>query len=280
MMNCAREPVSGGRFAGTRRAGLCVVLLTALAAGCAHSPKNEVGPGGIAGMAATRPPAFLSGPMALLLTNVDGFRAHVVLEGGGAPGESATGELLGRGGKLVFAPGLAANRNKRAHAENSAFIWDVAGNRGFLLNGPLQGYAPISASRQFTNLVTTAAPSGTALEKVAGHRCLPVEVTVAASDGSATVLHLWRATDLNGLPVRITGAWNGTPLVLTLSKARLEAAPEDLFAPPGDFTKYPSAEAMMAELTMRQHNLSRRPTYSPSESLEPGTTVVQPPVRQ
>ena len=202
-----------------RRSGLCLLLLAFLTAGCAHSGSRG---GAVAELAVPQPPVFLDGPMALLLTNASGFRAHAVLESGpSAQGvEPVTGELLGQGGKLVFAPGPSRSGGKRSRTGGSAFLWDVSANRGYLLNDPLQAYAPIPASHQFTNITASSSVSGAAQEKVAGHPCQPCEVTVAASDGSATACRLWRATDLHGLAVRITCAWNGRPLTLTLSKVQ------------------------------------------------------------
>ena len=63
---------------------------------------------------------------------------------------------MGRGGKLVFAPGPSNAAGKRSPAGGSAFIWDVTANRGYLLNDPLQAYAPISSNRQFTNVAASA----------------------------------------------------------------------------------------------------------------------------
>jgi len=221
---------------------------------------------------APQPPAFLTGPMALLLTNVDGFCAHTVLEGGASVKgvEPLAGELMGRGGKLLFAPEPGSSAGKHSRTGGSAFIWDVAANRGWLLNDPLQACAPIPVNGQFTNLMAGSAPHGAAPEKVSGYSCLPAEATVMASDGSATVFRLWRATDLNGLAVRITRVSNGPPLTLTLSKIRLETMPEDLFLPPDGFVKYDSAESLMNELAARQQGLKRRPAYA-TEELEPGS---------
>ena len=251
---------------------LCLLLIAALAGGCAHSQKPGHRSGVVEGFSVPQPPAFLNGPMALLLTNVAGFRAHAVLESGAsAKGVEVTeGELMGRGGKLVFAPGPGSSTGKRSHLRDSAFIWDVTADRGYLLNDPLQAYAPISANRQFTNITTGSALNGAAPEKISGHPCQPAQATVAASDGSVTGFRLWRATDLNGLPVRITRASDGPPLTLTLSKVRLETMPEDLFLPPNGFVKYDSAEGLMNEFAARQQNLKRRPTYHTEES-EPGS---------
>ena len=247
--------------------GLCVLLIAALAAGCARSGKQGGRAGAAAGIRPPKPPVFLNGPMALLLTNVDGFSARAVLQSG-APAngvELAAGELLGRGGKLLFAPGPGKAAAKRARAEDFAFIWDVAANRGCMLNDPLQGYAPISYGRLFTNLTTSATLNQSAAENVAGHPCQQSEVTVAADDGSASVFRVWRATDLKGLPVRISGASDGTPVTLTLSKVRLEAVPNDLFQPPNGFTKYDTAEGLINELSSRRHNLKQRSTYWPED---------------
>ncbi len=245
--------------------GLLLLLVAALATGCAHTSKDmasvEVQP-------APLPPLFLNGPMALLLTNSGGFAAHVVLESGAPPltFRLAAGELTGRGSKLLFAPAPAKKGKKGPHPEDSAFIWDVIENRGWVLNDPLQGYAPVSSSRQFTNVTPAAAQNSAAPVKIGAHSCQPADVTVTASDGTPTVFRVWRAADLHGLPLRITYPQTGAPLTLTLSKVRLTTVPDDLFGPPNGFTKYDSSEAMMAELFLRKHNLNRKPTYQPEES--------------
>jgi hypothetical protein len=271
----ALRPVQCGLLATS------LLLLVALVAGCAHSPREAERGGAYDALPAPLPPGFLNGPMALLLTNQDGFRAHAVLESGlpPQPGQTVSGELIGRGGKLLFAPAPAGNGKKKARPEDSAFIWDVAGNRGWVLNDPLQGYAPVSTSRQYTN-VTASAPSGGTPEKIAGHPCQQGEVTVTAADGITTVFRVWQATDLKGFPLRIVCPSNGVPMTLTLSKVRLEAVPNDLFAPPNGFTKYESSEAMMAELFLRKHNLSRKQVYQPVETDPAAGTNERAPTRR
>jgi hypothetical protein len=261
IMNCGLGHWPEMRSTRIRVPALCVLLVAALAGGCSLSQKPGRRGGAVEGFSVPQPPPFLNGPMALLLTNVDGFRAHAVLESGAsAQGvEVVEGELIGRGGKLVFAPGSSAG--KHSHTRGSAFIWDVTANRGYLLNDPLQAYAPIPATGQFTNLATGSALSGAAPENISGHPCQPAQATVTASDGSITGFRLWRATDLNGLPIRITLASDGPPLTLTLSRVRREAMPADLFLPPNGFTKYDTAEGLVNEFAARQQNLKRRPTY-------------------
>jgi len=217
-------------------------------------------------------PLFLNGPMALLLTNADGFRARAVLESAAPsqPTQTTVGELMVRGSKLLFAPEPVKVAKKQPRPEDSAFVWDVNENRGYVLNDPLQAYAPISSSRQFTNVTIGPALNNASSEKVAGHRCQATEVTVTASDGVATVFQVWRAADLKGLPLRIHCPSGGVPLTLTLSKVRLEAVPNDLFLPPNGFTKYDSPEGMMTEMALRRVNLSRKQIYQTQDTDEPG----------
>jgi hypothetical protein len=220
--------------------------------------------------------------MALTLTNVDGFRAHAVLEG---PPSSATrpdiiaGELMGRSGELFFAPEPGTPADKHSKVEDSSYIWNVVENRGFLLNGPLQAYAPMSSNIRFTNVVVTGGGNNAAPEKVAGHMCQRSDVKVEASDGTETLLQIWRARDLKGMPVRVTCNVNGKPFTFGLSKLRLESPPNDLFVPPADFTKYTSAEAMMNELVARQQNQKRKRGWEPPSSDEVGARDVQAPGR-
>ncbi len=250
----AASPLAAGALA----------LALALGAGCSHSKKGSRG--GAFTMEPVPPvPVFLNGPMALLLTNGSSFHARAVLEIGSPPQQTFTGELMGQGGSLVFAPVANSAADKRSSSLNSAFIWDVPANRGYLLNDPMQAYAPISSSRQFTNVVTGAAPSSSQGERVAGHTCQPCEAVVAASDGTITAFRVWRASDLNGLPLRITCTSAGAPQTLTLSKARVAALPGDLFQPPAGFTKYDSAEALVSELAARRYKLKSRPSYQPAE---------------
>lgn len=93
--------------------GLALLLIAVLAAGCAHSSRDAKRVGGLAEPPVPQAPLFLTGPMALLFTNVDGFRARVVLEEGASARQVAAGELMGRSGRLIFAPALSTVGGKR-----------------------------------------------------------------------------------------------------------------------------------------------------------------------
>ncbi len=260
------------RLARERALGLALLLVAVLVGGCASSSTKMDRAGGFEVMPTPATPLFLNGPMALLLTNADGFRARVVLESAVPSQEAQTiaGELMVRGGKLLFAPEPRKVAKKQPRPEDSAFVWDVNKSGGYVLNEPLQAYAPISSSRHFTNVTTGAALITASAEKVAGHHCQVTEVTVMASDGVATVFRVWRAPDLKGLPLRIECSSGGVPLTLTLAKVRLEAVPNDLFIPPNGFTKYDSPEGMMTEMALRRVNLSRKQIYHTQDVDEPG----------
>jgi hypothetical protein len=219
--------------------------------------------------------------MGLLLTNADGFRARAVCESTAPSGatQRTAGELMVRGSKLLFAPEAIKVGKKQPHPEDSAFVWDVSENRGYVLSDPMQAFAPVSSTRQFTNVTVGTARNRTSPERFEGHQCQGLEVTVTASDAVATVLEVWRATDLKGIPLRIHCPSNGAPLILTLSKIRLEAVPNDLFLPPNGFTKYKSPEEMMTEMALRRVNLSRKQIYQTQDFDEPGTLDNRQPTR-
>jgi hypothetical protein len=273
------EHSRAGRWLGVCVSGLSLALITGLGAGCAHTDKRpkEERPTTAGTIPSPKVPAFLNGAMAVLLTNVEGFRAHVVLQGPASTSrpDIFAGELMSREGKLFFAPEPGVPADKRSRAEEFSYIWNVTENRGFLLNGPLQGYAPISSPTHITNVVVVAGSEGSAPERAAGYLCQRSEVKVASSDGEETTLQVWRAKDLKGIPVRIARTVNGAPLTLTLSKVRFEAPPSDLFMPPTDFTRYSSAEIMINELVARQQNQKRKRGWQPPPSDEVG---VQNPV--
>jgi hypothetical protein len=283
IMKCRMDYLPTPSLGGLWSSGLFVILIAALGAGCARSEKRGAGETSfpIGGIPAPVTPTFLSGAMAVLLTNVDGFRAHVVLESAGSANQSEmiVGELMGRSGRLLFAPQPGAPQAKYSRVEDFSYIWDVGENRGFLLSGPLQAYAPISSNTQITNVVVSSGGNSPARDKVSGYTCQKSEVKVILSDGAETVFQVWRAMDLKGMPLRITGSAGGTPLSVGFSKIRLETPPNDLFLPPSDFTKYASAEAMMHELVARQQNLKKKRGWEPPPSDEVGFRDANAPVR-
>jgi hypothetical protein len=234
-------------------------LALALAAGCAGEPQTggsatDVPAHAAVEVRAPKVPPFLNGPMAALLTNTGGFSARVVMETrppSGQP-EIVSGELLGRGSKLLFAADPDVSVKKSVRVGGISFIWDVARNNGYLLSEALQGYAPIASNVRFTNVVAGAGMEKSALEKIAGHPCEQAETIVTSSDGSVAAFHIWRAVDLKGFPVQITPATNATAPTVRFSKIRLEVPPGELFLPTDGFTKYENADAMMNELALRQ----------------------------
>jgi hypothetical protein len=240
---------------------ICVGLLALLVCGCS-SDRGEEGIRALnSATFAPLPPAFLSGPAALLLTNSQGFSAHVTLAGSltAAPQSFTSGQLLARAGNLLFAPDPGVH-DKKTPLGGFTYVWDVARNQGFVLCEALQGYAPASAHVAPTNLIVHA--GGAAGPNVDGHPCTTEEATVEIADGSRANFQILRASDLKQLALRINTYSDSTPFTLSLSKVRLESPAAELFAPPEGFTRFPSAETMLTELVLRQNNLKRPPGSS------------------
>jgi hypothetical protein len=228
-------------------------LVAAFLCGCAHhgGPIYHVGD--------ENPPAFLTGPISLVLTNLGGFSAHVTCVTNGVEGRVShvTGELLGRDGKLIFQPDLAI-KGKRARTEGGLFyIWSTAQHSGFIISDALQSYAaltPVPDADLGTQL--TLAREGIK-QDVNGHPCHQCEAVVEMTDGRKQLLTLWQADDEKHFPVRIEMVNAGGRTTLDFSEIRHESPSEDLFLPPEGFNAYNGATAMMNELIIRDVSLTK-----------------------
>ena len=204
-----------------------------------------------------RPPAFLSGPAAALLTNATGFSALVTMEKPDAKNKPVlTGHLLGQGSHLFFSPVKG----------DKSFIWDVQTHTGYLLSEMMQGYAPIYLPAGITNVTTIAEVAGPAADRLNGHPGHEADVTVALDDGTKASFTVWRASDLQDFPVRIATLKTDPPFVVDFSEVRMEKLSPDLFAPPDGFTRYASPEAMTGEMVLRQSKFRNTAVQKPPES--------------
>lgn len=203
-------------------------------------------------------PSFLTGPASVLLTNLDGFSAELVMETPGAGDKSrvTTGELLGRGGKLLFAPASKA-KPKKNRAGGFLFIWDVASNTGIVLSEALQGYAPVASTARFTGISSLPSRANLPPDRIDGHPCSQEDAAVSLGDGSISGFHLWRATDAKGIPARLTPLHSSDNYSINLSKIELRPPAQALFEPPEGFTRYESLDAMMSEIVARQEGGKR-----------------------
>jgi hypothetical protein len=218
--------------------------------GCASKAPKEVFHAGD-----EAPPDFLSGPAAMLLTNLDGFSATVAFSmpsPGGLP-HTVSGDLLEREGRLIFQPSSRAKNNKTLSQGGMIFIWNEAAHSGYVLSDALQAYARISSSVQGTNVVWK---TGEAVQEEAnGHPCRRLQAVVECDDGSPARFTVWQAEDAKRLPVRIRATSGLRQFTLDFSNIRLELPAPELFVPPDGFTKYQTAVALMNELIIRQTEL-------------------------
>jgi hypothetical protein len=255
----ARRQAAGPVF-GTSCVWLALLGAALALAGCAGGgAAKEDREAAFIGVATPYPPAFLTGPASILLTNSGGYTAHVVLNSGAdeLTKTPASGELLCLGPWLLYAPGQETPADKRTTAGGFTFLWNVAESRGFLLSETLQGYAPIGDSVRPTNFV--AVPAEAAPERLEGHPCQLEDVLVHMSDGTNAAFRVWRAGDLKAMPVRLISLAASAPVSLTLSRIRLSPPSPELFAPPASFTKYANPAVLADELAIRDRNLRRKP---------------------
>jgi hypothetical protein len=246
-----------------RTAAFKIALAAALLAGCASEQRKEAA---LAHMGDEAPPDFLTGPVSTALAGFDGFSADVIATSPSTPGgPAAAGQLIERQGRLIFQPLSTAKVKKGKIVRGGMFfIWDSVAQHGFVVSEALQGFAPISASTEITNVAPENKEAVS--EQVNGHPCHRIETRMALSDGSAAKLTEWRADDLKGFPVRIRTESGGRLITVDFSGIRLDLPAPELFVPPGGFTRYASASALISELIIRESTFRSGPS---GESTQP-----------
>ena len=204
------------------------------------------------------PPEFLTGPIAVVLTNLNGFSARVTATTTSPEGFARvrTGDLLARDGFLLFQPMLGI-KGKRARTEGGLFfIWDENQHSGYVMSEALQGFAPINGNGTL--------PDGLSIvnegikEDVNGHPCHRCQALVTMANGDKARLTLWQADDARHFPVRIQTLDGVDRLTLDFADIRLESPSRVLFLPPDGFTAYPTAVALMNELIVRDASLAKK----------------------
>ncbi len=214
----------------------CFLMLTG---GCAKD-KDLAMPELFTPVYAPLPPAFLTGPIGILLAGTQPFTAHIEESQADL---RVSGEVFGKDGILVFAPDPDLATAKKAPEELFTFIWNVQAHSGYVLNDALQGYAPVTFGG---NPATTTGQSSPTIQ-------------IANATNSATALSsavvVEKSRSLNDFPVAFSVGSGPGATHVRLSRVRLTSPGADLFAPPKDFTPYDSPEVMAREVALRRRNL-------------------------
>jgi hypothetical protein len=220
-----------------------VVVVLAFFAACASDVEREFGQE-VLRLQAVEPPTFLNADVAALFGKAN-FSARVGVETGMVGTRPPThGELSGRDGSLFFIAD-----DQRGKSGGLSALWDGATQTAYLLNEPLQGYAPMRHAGS-TNVPVETEVVGE--ELLNGERCRKSVVVTPGSGNSRPTIVVWRALAHSDLPLRIQSTNSPTGVTLTLSRIRLQAPPAVLFALPSGFKRYESADAMLNELVRRK----------------------------
>jgi hypothetical protein len=210
---------------------------------------------------------------------MDGFSADVVetdspsLVGATTParaGKTISGQVIGRKGRLIFQPwSTALVKNGKITKGGMYFIWDLDGQKGYVLSEALQGLAQISLSARITNVV--ADPTALVSESVNGHPCHKTESTVTLSDGGVAKVTEWRADDLQRFPVRVHVSSANHEETVDFTKVRLDLPSPELFLPPSDFARYDSSTALIARPASKKPPRLKAPELVPTVLPDPGS---------
>lgn len=235
--------------------------------GCASHPKATYHPG------EEDPPEFMTGPISVLLTNLDGYSARVTVSTPQAEGadRTVTGDFLEREGRMIFQPDVGLKGKRARAASGMMFMWDANRHSGFVLNDPLQAYAPVSSRYLPTNVVID--PGSAREELIDGHPCRRVEVTVLSAEDAPSRFLVWQDEDAKHFPIRIQSASRLRPTTVSFSDLRIELPSAELFAPPDGYTLYASGVELMNELILRQTSLATRTEHSLDDEPDRGSRL-------
>jgi hypothetical protein len=233
----------------------------------------------IAKLTPVEPPIFINGDLAEQFGNAN-FSARVEVHKG-IPGTRPpiNGDFFGRNGSLYF----VSDEQRGAKAGLSgglSTLWDAPTKTAFLLNDPLQAYAPMKHSA--TNGPFEAKVVGE--EVMNGERCRKTVLYQSIRNETLPTLIVWRSIALNDFPIRLESTNSLQTVTLNFTKVKMQAPQADLFTLPNGFKAFESTDAMMTELVRRRTDAldararSRRARYGDVKNDEDGV-MQQRPVR-
>ncbi len=229
----------------TRIAAVVAAWAVLFAGGCASDPDKEFAKE-MTRLTPVEAPTFLTGDLAGLFGSAN-FSARAEVQRG-LPGTRPpmVGDLLGREGSLFFI--ADEQRGKRGLAGGLSVLWHGPTQTAYLLNEPLQGFAPLRHSA--TNGPMEAVVMGE--EEISGVRVRRSLVSLREGAESVPAFIVWRAPAQGDLPVKVQTTNGTSAITMTLSRVRLEAPPAEWFELPNGFKAHESADAMLSELTRRR----------------------------
>jgi hypothetical protein len=196
--------------------------------------------------------SVMAGPVAVLLTNADGFQSDFTMSFVDDAERPVTisGWIVAYGGKIRL-DAVPGEKSRKVKGEAGfGVVWDTTAGQGFVFSDALQGYASLGGTVQFTNILTELVSSDA--DHIEGFAVDKVNVMVLGDDGGRTTFQLLRAPDRGNLPLQVYSPDRPHSFVLRLSKIQPAVPQADLFLPPDGFTKYDSQPALITELAIRQ----------------------------
>jgi hypothetical protein len=227
---------------------LALALFAAVLTGCAGNPDKKLTQD-ISRITPAEPPAFLNAEVADLFGKAN-FSARVEVQKG-IPGSRPPllGELYGRDGNLFFVSD--EQRAKGSLSTGLSALYDSKTRTAYLLNEPLQGYAPIRDSG--TNAPLNVVAVGE--ENIGSERCRKSILNRQVANEVVPVLVVWRGIAQQDFPLRIEMTNTPGAVTLNLTRVRFQAPPPETFALPNGFKRYESTDAMLSELVRRRTDL-------------------------
>jgi hypothetical protein len=224
---------------------LAVIAITL--AGCSSPEKDFTQE--VSRVTPADPPAFLNPDVAGLFGQAN-FSARVEVQKG-MQGTRAPmlGQLFGRDGSLFFI--ADQQQGKAAVASGLSALWDGKTQTAYLLNEPLQGYAPIR--NPATNGPAEIVAAGE--ENLGTEPCRKFTLNRRVANDTVPILIVWRGTAHQDFPLKIQTTNSPGAATLTLTKVQFQAPPAVMFALPNGFKRYESTDAMTAELINRRTDL-------------------------
>jgi hypothetical protein len=231
-----------------KKVHLALALFALVFAGCAGNPDRQFSKD-LTSITPIEPPTFLNPDVAGLFGQAN-FSARVEVQKGVAGTHvPLAGQLFGRDGSLFFT--ADEPRAKHGISTGVSALWDGATQTAYLLNDPLQGYAPIRNAS--TNGPLEIVPAGE--EDIGNEHCRKIIMNRRVANDLLPVLVVWRGVAQHDFPLKIEMTNTPGAVTLTFTRVRFEAPPADTFALPNGFKKYDSTDAMLSELVRRRTGL-------------------------